>query len=309
MKNELALRFDSRDEPVAARQRLHVIKQGEEDSLEDFLQRVQIATLQQLATEAFLRGCKFKDAAKLVMNEALKSIQEACRRVKTVNANKKAVGATKVSFQERAFTFQEETRVASIDKKVDDLVETFHRAIPSYRSPSRSPSRYPVGPQAYNNWPRQQSPAGYRDGSPYRQSYERYRPQYRSPSGQPGGYRRGYSPNRSPGRGGDDRGPGNQAAYYRPPMPGPPAYPSKNRGYYSDSRYQSPGPSAQQTAPRPNNHDSSYPSPRPTFQGHSFTQSALNRPQSPVAVRSLSTDQPVAQDLNLDGLGVPVTHA
>ena len=172
LKNELALRFDLRDEPVAARQRLHVIKQSEEESLEDFLQRVltvtidgygdaQFATLQQLATEAFLRGCKFKDAATLVMNEAPKSIQEACRRVKTVIANKKAVGATKVSFQERAFTFQEETRVASIEKKVDDLVETFHRAIPSYRSPSRSPSRYPAGPQGYNNWPRQRSPAGY----------------------------------------------------------------------------------------------------------------------------------------------------
>ena len=112
-------------------------------------------------------------------------------------------------------------------------------------------------------------------------------------------------------------GSGNQAAYYRPPMPGPPAYPSNNRGYYSDSQYQdgkrpygqSPGPPAQQTAPRPNNHDSSYPSPRPTFQGPSFTQSAPNGPQSPVAVRSLSTDQPVAQDLNLDGLGVPATHA
>ena len=87
------------------------------------------------------------------MNEAPKSIQEACRRVKTVIVNKKAVGATKVSFQERAFTLQEETRVASIEKKVDDLVETFHRAIPSYRTPSRSPSRYPAGPQGYNNWP------------------------------------------------------------------------------------------------------------------------------------------------------------
>ena len=85
-------------------------------NLKDFLQRVltvtidgygdaQIATLQQLATEAFLRGCKFKGAATLATNEAPKSIQEACRRVKTVIANKKAVKATKVSFQELAFTF------------------------------------------------------------------------------------------------------------------------------------------------------------------------------------------------------------
>ena len=105
-----------------------MIKLNEEESLEDFLQRVltvtiddngdaQIATLQQLATEAFLCGGKFKDAATLVMNEAPNSIQEECRRVKTVIANKKAVWAAKVSFQERAFTFQEEKRVASIEKR------------------------------------------------------------------------------------------------------------------------------------------------------------------------------------------------
>ena len=121
-----------RDEQVTARQRLHVIKQNEEESLEDFLQRVltvtiddygdaQIATLQQLATEAFLRGGKLKDAATLVMNEAPNSIQEECRRVKTVIANKKAVWAAKVSFQERAFAFQEENRVASIEKRVMTL--------------------------------------------------------------------------------------------------------------------------------------------------------------------------------------------
>ena len=108
--------FHLRDEPVAARQQLHIIRQKEEESLEDFLQRVltitidsycdpQNATLQQQATEALLYGIKSKDATTLVMNEAPKYIQEACRRVKNVIANKKAVAATKVSFQERAFTF------------------------------------------------------------------------------------------------------------------------------------------------------------------------------------------------------------
>ena len=112
LKNELALQFNLRDEPVATRQRLHIIKQSEEESLEDFLQRVltvtidgyddaQIATLQQLATEAFLQGCKYKDAATLVMNESPKSIQEICRRVKTIIVNKKAVGATKVLTRSR----------------------------------------------------------------------------------------------------------------------------------------------------------------------------------------------------------------
>ena len=136
LNNELAFRFDLRDDHVTARQRLHVIKQNEEESLEDVLTLsidgygdAQIATLQQLATGAILRSRKFKDAATLVMNEAPNSIQEACRRVTTAIANKKAQGAAKVSFQECALTFQEENRMASIEKKVDDLVETFHRAI------------------------------------------------------------------------------------------------------------------------------------------------------------------------------------
>ena len=87
--------------------------------------------------------------------------------------------------------------MASIEKKVDDLVQTFHRTILSYRSPSRSPSRYSAGPQGDYKCSRQWSPAGYWDGSLYCQSYVRYW----SPSRQPGGYRRGDSPNRSPGRG------------------------------------------------------------------------------------------------------------
>ena len=68
LKNELALQFD---EPVATRQRLHIIKQSEEESLEDFLQRVltvtiygyddaQIATLQQLVRRLFFKAANIK---------------------------------------------------------------------------------------------------------------------------------------------------------------------------------------------------------------------------------------------------------
>ena len=43
--------------------------------------------------------------------------------------------------------------MASIERKVDDLVQTLHRTIFSYRSPSRSPSRYSAGPRAIINVP------------------------------------------------------------------------------------------------------------------------------------------------------------
>ena len=90
LKNELALRYDLQDKPVAARQQLHVIRQKEEESLEDSCidsysdGDAHNATLQHLTTEVFLHGYKFKDAATLDMNESPKSVQEACRRVKTI---------------------------------------------------------------------------------------------------------------------------------------------------------------------------------------------------------------------------------
>ena len=69
LKKELGLRFDLKEAPVAARQKLHLMKQNEDEGLEEYLQRVLTSamdgfntadknTVQQLATEAFLRGCK-----------------------------------------------------------------------------------------------------------------------------------------------------------------------------------------------------------------------------------------------------------
>ena len=47
--------------------------------------------------------------------------------MKTILANKMAISGGKVSFQERLFTVEEETRVAGIEKKVDDLAKTIQR--------------------------------------------------------------------------------------------------------------------------------------------------------------------------------------
>ena len=142
LTQELALRFDLKDEPIAARKHLYLAKQDDDETLEAFLQRTVSITLdghenerssliQQVATEAFLRGCKHKDAATTVMNESPATIHEACKRVKTKLANKKATGGGKVSFQERLFTVAEETRVAGLEKKVDDLAKTIQRS-PSF---------------------------------------------------------------------------------------------------------------------------------------------------------------------------------
>ena len=65
LKQELALRFDLKEEPIAARQRLTAIRQDDDETLEDYLQRILTITLdgfidersaliQQVSTEAFL---------------------------------------------------------------------------------------------------------------------------------------------------------------------------------------------------------------------------------------------------------------
>ena len=71
LNGELKLRFDSSDEPVAARQKLHLAKQSDDETLEVYMQRIlSIATdglgdfdnavMQQMAIEVFLRGCQNK---------------------------------------------------------------------------------------------------------------------------------------------------------------------------------------------------------------------------------------------------------
>ena len=40
LKNELKVRFDYKEVPIAAKQRLHLAKQDEDETLEAFLQRI-----------------------------------------------------------------------------------------------------------------------------------------------------------------------------------------------------------------------------------------------------------------------------
>ena len=238
LKGEFALRFDLKDEAVAARQQLHLAKQGDNETLEAYLQRIlaiamdgykdaSAVLLQQMDTEAFLRGCRRKDAATLFMIEAPQTIHVACKRIKTMLANKKANGG-KVSFSGRIFEVQEETRVLNMEKKVDDLLKTVHRPSTRPRPVLPSPPRYSSGYQA-QSWQRPRSPGYYRGGSPNGRQY----PQRFSPS-RPGRYpyRGGYLlesyHRRSPSR--DGRNSASTGGKYPPAQ-----YPSSSG--YSQNQY------------------------------------------------------------------------
>lgn len=345
LKQELALRFDLKDEPIAARHRLHLAKQDDDESLEAYLQKILTITMdgyknasagliQQMATESFLRGCKHKDAATIVMNESPSTIHEACKRVKTIIANKKAIGGGKVSFQERVFTLEEENRVTGIEKKVDDLTKIIQRSPSLYRSPSRSPPRYQSAPQG-QSWPRQRSPDYYRGGSPSSQPYAYSHPSPSRPEGNYFPYRRGYSPNNYPNRS-PTRDSGNRLGERYPGLyPANPGYQTTqyaaSRGYPSSQPYQA---TTQRYPPRyPSNSNDGYqlPPPWPYRDKGSYQKSGTspqrnretsafignqnpeikynppNRPRSPEAlVKSVSRD--FEPDLNTDGLGQPATN-
>ena len=123
---DLTVRFDYRDEPVAARQRLATVQQ-ESETEEEFLQKIQSLAndgyrgernteiLNRLTTEAFLRGLKCKEAALDALGRRPASMQEALKHVKAFSSNSNILGVTaqkqkQVTFEQKAVIVnQEET--------------------------------------------------------------------------------------------------------------------------------------------------------------------------------------------------------
>ena len=316
LRAELARRFDLRDTPVAARQKLHTIRQKEDEGLEVFLQRVlsvcldgfpqtDAITLQNVATEAFLRGTKHRDEAIVVINESPTNIQQACKRLKTVIANKQAISGQKVSFKERVFTAQEEDRVSRIEQRLDSLSSGFRE---SSRSPARGDGRNTRGDSPTDNF-RQRNywDAGYRQRSPsygrdwrHNNSRGNYEPrdwQSRGRSPTQRSYRDDYRGWNSPGRTPfQDRqyGSGSSHREYSPSYSGYARgqydrqgrdnYSSPSRSYNRPSNYQN----------RPQNYVSQSPKP-PDKRG----------PVS-AAVRQADSNE---ESLNSNGLGVKATNA
>ena len=183
LKNQPKLRFDLSDEPVAARQKLNTLKQEPDETLEGFMQQVlNVATdgyrdfkttvLQQMAVEAFLRGCRNKESASLVLISTPKTIQEACQRLKTIVANKKALDGPKVSFQERLFSAQEEKRVSDLERKVSEMTNMVRTKSPHHGYRSGGDRNYYSDRRSSYRWPQRSSPEWYPHTSP--DQYSRY---------------------------------------------------------------------------------------------------------------------------------------
>ena len=75
LRGALKQRFSKKDEPVSARRQLQYVKQFDDETLEEFAERVHFpvmdgydhcenAVIDQIGSEAFLRGCRDKDSAR-----------------------------------------------------------------------------------------------------------------------------------------------------------------------------------------------------------------------------------------------------
>ena len=111
-------RYGQKDPPFTVRRQLSIIKQEEDESLEDFGDRLLTLTnegypeateetLQMLAVDAFFRGCKEKAAVVLALEKEPKSMHAAVQAVKKSLHNQKLMG--KPSYLTRHVSFEDFT--------------------------------------------------------------------------------------------------------------------------------------------------------------------------------------------------------
>lgn len=126
LRQGLSQRFMNKDTATVARKQLHSMRQREDETLEGFSQRVHFLTLdghpeandptvQQIAIEAFLLGCKDKRAAETVMEREPSTIYEAQTMVKTSSNNHKALfGSRQTTQRQVVFVDEAEAKELSI---------------------------------------------------------------------------------------------------------------------------------------------------------------------------------------------------
>ena len=139
-------RFECRDPPSVARRKVVTSKQREEESLQDFGQRVYFLTLDahptaktethnQIAVDIFLRGCRSKRAAEVVIDKNPATVQEAIAQMIQTDANHQAIyGLAGKPSLARKVTFSEEDE--------DFMCRQLRRDSTPPRTPSTSDLRF-----------------------------------------------------------------------------------------------------------------------------------------------------------------------
>jgi hypothetical protein len=129
LRKKIKRRFGKKPEPVTTRRQLQYARQQENESLEDFAHKIYVLgldgyekcendALEDITTEAFLRGCKEKEAAIKAMEKNPACLSKAIKFVKTSLANQKVIfGSAKTSLTQRQVTFSDTEGTNSKEKE------------------------------------------------------------------------------------------------------------------------------------------------------------------------------------------------
>jgi hypothetical protein len=129
LKVKMTRRFSEKEDPIVARRELIYIQQKDDETLAEYSGRVHLKvirghpqanqdTVEQMAVESFLKGCKNKEAAASAMDKNPKSVYAAVKKVKAAINNRKALYGTKASFSSKKVSFadiEEDTNISSAD--------------------------------------------------------------------------------------------------------------------------------------------------------------------------------------------------
>jgi len=122
-------RFGSKDLPHILRRQLQEIKQGYEESLEEFADKIQeLATdgypnspdsfIHIVAVDSFLRGCVEKKEALVAMDKNPNSLEQATQYMKSAITNQKMILGSKKSNEIKRVTFEELDHLDEPESKV-----------------------------------------------------------------------------------------------------------------------------------------------------------------------------------------------
>ncbi|CAC5411290.1 unnamed protein product [Mytilus coruscus] len=118
LRKHMKRRFSKKEEASASRRHLQYIRQLDRETIEEYAERVHFLTMDgyyrsnndiidQIGTEAFLRGCQEKEAARIVIEKNPRTINEALKLIKSSLANQKAIYGARKSYSGRPQSYSQ----------------------------------------------------------------------------------------------------------------------------------------------------------------------------------------------------------
>ena len=152
LRDTLEQRFGKLEHPTAARRQLSYVRQEEGESIEDFADRIltkvneaypgiDVEMEQDLAKEAFLRGCQNRSAAYAAAEKDPETLQDALEEVQNSVVNLKAFGRGSAVTRQISFAGREEKDEEDSGTEEEKVRKLFEKFMKERRSERSGPSR------------------------------------------------------------------------------------------------------------------------------------------------------------------------